>query len=249
MIESAAAKPNAGAAPTHPTSTPPSAGPLANAMVRASSIRAFAEGNSCGETSEGTKVGVATLYATVPHTATKPSRASSGSVSRPNQISRSVASSAAARNASAPAITARREKRSASSPAGIANRMNGSVSAVCNRPVWPSPTPSSKHRHDGRCGQRDLLGGLGGKVRPGEAVEGRGELVVLNLGHGASCALLFATWELRRPEPTRFPISCAAKKSLRSREREEAFSVAVSSDRYSSAAILMATWLPGPACS
>src|ERR1700710_2078729 len=32
--------------------------------------------------------------------------------------------------------------RSASNPAGIANRMNGSVSAVCNRPVWPSPTPS-----------------------------------------------------------------------------------------------------------
>src|SRR5438105_2918502 len=40
MTDSAAAKPKAGAAPTHPTSTPPRAGPLANATVRASAIRA-----------------------------------------------------------------------------------------------------------------------------------------------------------------------------------------------------------------
>ena len=43
--DNAAAHPNAGAAPTHPTSTPPSAGPLAKATVRASSIRALAAGN------------------------------------------------------------------------------------------------------------------------------------------------------------------------------------------------------------
>jgi hypothetical protein len=61
ITDSAAAKPNAGAAPTHPTNTPPSAGPLANAMVRASSIRAFAAGNCCGVTSEGTSAGAATL--------------------------------------------------------------------------------------------------------------------------------------------------------------------------------------------
>ena len=61
MIESAAANPNAGAAPTHPTSTPPSAGPLAKAMVRANSIRALAAGRSFGDTSEGTSAGAATL--------------------------------------------------------------------------------------------------------------------------------------------------------------------------------------------
>ena len=61
ITESAAAKPNAGAAPTHPTSTPPSAGPLANAIVRASSIRALAAGNCCGVTSDGTSAGAATL--------------------------------------------------------------------------------------------------------------------------------------------------------------------------------------------
>ena len=58
---SAAAKPNAGAAPSHPTSTPPSAGPLANATVRASSIRAFAAGSCSEVTSDGTSAGAATL--------------------------------------------------------------------------------------------------------------------------------------------------------------------------------------------
>ena len=61
MIERAAANPKAGAAPTHPTSTPPSAGPLAKATVRASSIRALADGNSSGATSDGTRAGAATL--------------------------------------------------------------------------------------------------------------------------------------------------------------------------------------------
>ena len=61
ITESAAANPNAGAAPTHPTSTPPSAGPLANAIVRASSILAFAAGNCSDVTSEGTSAGAATL--------------------------------------------------------------------------------------------------------------------------------------------------------------------------------------------
>ncbi|MGX1107041.1 hypothetical protein AB7M47_005424 [Bradyrhizobium elkanii] len=73
----------------------------------------------------------------------KPSKASSGSVIRPSHKSSRIAASAAARSASEPAITQRRDTRSASRPAGIANRMKGSVSAVCNRPVWPSPTPSS----------------------------------------------------------------------------------------------------------
>jgi hypothetical protein len=56
-----AANPNAGAAPTHPTSTPPKAGPLAKAMVRASSIRALAAGNKSGDTRDGTSAGAATL--------------------------------------------------------------------------------------------------------------------------------------------------------------------------------------------
>src|SRR5260221_44672 len=38
MTESAAANPKAGAAPTQPANTPPNAGPLAKAIVRASAI-------------------------------------------------------------------------------------------------------------------------------------------------------------------------------------------------------------------
>src|SRR6201999_1689961 len=44
---------------------------------------------------------------------------------------------------SAPAISHRRDMRSVRRPAGIANNTKGRVSAVCSRPVWPSPTPSS----------------------------------------------------------------------------------------------------------
>ena len=61
ISDNAAATPNAGAAPTQPTNTPPKAGPLAKAMVRASSIRALAVGNIAGVTSDGTSDGAATL--------------------------------------------------------------------------------------------------------------------------------------------------------------------------------------------
>src|SRR4030088_1496170 len=94
--DSAAATPKAGAAPTHPTSTPPSAGPLANAVVRASAIRALAAGNDCDETSDGTSAGGGALVATVPHTATKPESASNGNVSEPSQINIRIASRAIA---------------------------------------------------------------------------------------------------------------------------------------------------------
>ena len=64
--------------------------------------------------------------------------------------------------------------------------MNGSVSAVCSRPVWPSPTPEQQHRHDRRGGERDLLGRLRGEVGPGQPVEGggqvRGSLPVADMG-------------------------------------------------------------------
>src|SRR5947207_1848971 len=60
-IDSTAATPNAGAAPSHPTSAPPSAGPPAKATVRASSIRALAAGSELGGTSDGTSDGAATL--------------------------------------------------------------------------------------------------------------------------------------------------------------------------------------------
>ena len=61
IADSAAAKPKAGLAPHQPTSAPPSAGPLAKAMVRASSMRALAAGNRSELTSEGTSAGAATL--------------------------------------------------------------------------------------------------------------------------------------------------------------------------------------------
>ena len=73
ITDRAAAKPKAGPAPIQPTSRPPSAGPLAKATVRANSMRALAAGRDDGDTNDGTSDGVATLYITVPHTATKPS--------------------------------------------------------------------------------------------------------------------------------------------------------------------------------
>ncbi len=42
-----------------------------------------------------------------------------------------------------------------------------------------------QHRDDGGRGQRDLLGRLGRQIRPGEAVEGRGQVNRLGSGHGA----------------------------------------------------------------
>ena len=80
---------------------------------------------------------------------------------------------AAARSASAPAINLRREMWSASSPAGIANRMKGSVSAVCNSPVWPSPTPSSSTATIGAAWRLICSADCADQVGPGEAVEGR----------------------------------------------------------------------------
>ena len=73
----------------------------------------------------------------------KPSAASQGKVIRSDTIRNRIASRAMARSDSAPAIRRRRDMRSANRPAGIANSTKGRVSAVCNSPVAPSPTPSS----------------------------------------------------------------------------------------------------------
>src|SRR5882724_515360 len=139
--DSAAANPKAGAPPVQPTSAPASAGPDAKATVRASSIRPLAAARAAAGTSAGTSAGAATLYATVPHAPTKPSSASRGSVSRPRGASASTPASASARSASAPAISRGRDIRSASTPAGTESTRNGSVCAVCSRPVSPAPAP------------------------------------------------------------------------------------------------------------
>src|SRR5262249_44576444 len=94
-------------------------------------------------TSAGTSAGAATLYATVPHAPTNPSNPRSGSVSQPSCTSARAAASASARSASAEAMNRRREMRSASTPAGIDSTRNGSVCAVCKRPVSPAPAPSA----------------------------------------------------------------------------------------------------------
>ena len=61
QADSAAARPNAGAPPVQPTSVPASAGPPANATVRASSRRPFAAASAPRSTSAGTSAGAATL--------------------------------------------------------------------------------------------------------------------------------------------------------------------------------------------
>src|SRR5438477_326439 len=63
------------------------------------------------------------------------------SVSRPSGASASTPASASARIASAPAISRGRDIRSASTPAGTESTRNGSVCAVCSRPVSPAPAP------------------------------------------------------------------------------------------------------------
>src|ERR1700726_4541921 len=72
------------AAAIQPTSAPPSAGPAANAVVRASSIRPLATGSASDSTSAGTSAGAATLNATVPHAPMKPSTASSSRFNPPS---------------------------------------------------------------------------------------------------------------------------------------------------------------------
>ena len=112
----------------------------------------------------------------MPHTATKPSSASSGSVISPSQIAAGSPRSAAARSASAPAISQRREIRSASRPAGNREQDEGQRQRGLQQAGLAFADAEQQHRDDGRGGQRDLLGRLRGEVGPGEAVEGRGQV-------------------------------------------------------------------------
>jgi len=61
ITESAAAKPKAGAAPTHPTSTPPKAGPLAKRNRAGQFDPCVGRWQQAGDTSDGTNAGAATL--------------------------------------------------------------------------------------------------------------------------------------------------------------------------------------------
>ena len=131
--DSAAASANAAIEPVQPISAPPMAGPHANAIVRANSMRPFARASIAAGTSDGTNAGAATLNTAVPHTATKPSTPSAARFSRPTTSNPATANKANARTASAPAIRARLGHRSASMPIGMANSTNGSVSATCSQ--------------------------------------------------------------------------------------------------------------------
>ena len=119
MTESAAANPNAGAAPTHLTSTPSKAGPPANATVRANSIRALAAARSSAPSPEKTPMPVRPrCRPPVPQTATKPNSATAAAASANRAISAGViASRAAARSFRAHhRQPSPREKRSAAKP-------------------------------------------------------------------------------------------------------------------------------------
>src|ERR1700731_2223299 len=76
--------------------------------------------------------------------------------------------------------------RSASSPAGIANRMNGGVSPVCNRPVWPSPTPSSSTATIGAAASAICSADCAARLDQASRLKVAGK----ELGMDASCALI-----------------------------------------------------------
>jgi hypothetical protein len=76
--------------------------------------------------------------------------------------------------------------RSVSSPAGMANRMNGKGQRGLQQSGLSFADPEQQHRDKGSRRQRDLLGGLRGKVGPGEAVERRWQARGLGSGHGGT---------------------------------------------------------------
>ncbi len=122
---------------------PPSAGPAEYAALRASSSRPFATAKDSRATSEGTREGAATLYATVPAAPRHPNAASQGSVNPCNITINNTLSIAITRMPSASAIKVRRERRSAQTPNGIDSSRNGNVCAVCSKPVSRALAPSA----------------------------------------------------------------------------------------------------------
>ena len=176
MTESAAANPNAGAAPTHPTSTPPSAGPLANATVRASSIRALAAGRSCGDTSDGTKRGRRDAIGDRPAHRDKAEqreqrqRQQAEPDQQQDREQRRRAQRFRARHQPPPRDAVGEQAR------GDREQDERQRQRGLQQAGLAFADAEQQHRDDGRGGQRDLLGRLRGEVGPGEAVEGRGQV-------------------------------------------------------------------------
>src|SRR5258706_6311828 len=141
--ESAVASASAGDAPAQPTSAPASAGPDANAALRASSSRPFASDSIVRGTSDGTSAGPATLNVSVPVAPMNPRIASQPIVRWPVAPSSTSANNDTARNASAATINRGRDIRSARMPAGIDNSRYGSVCAAVINPVSAGPAPSA----------------------------------------------------------------------------------------------------------
>ena len=155
----------------------------------------------------------------------KPSNESSGSVIWPSQISSRMPANAAARSASEPAITQRREMRSASRPAGIANRMKGNVSAVCSRPVWPSPTPSSSTATMGAAASAICSADWAARLDQARRLKVAGRRGVVVGGHG-KFPERFDSHLIVWPEddPTHpFPDKLSCKQKTSTRERVEVF--------------------------
>ena len=112
----------------------------------------------------------------MPHTATKPSSASSGSVSRSSQISSRIAGKRrgaqrfGARHQPAPR-DAVGEQAGGDREQDERQRQRGLQQAGL-----AFADAEQQHRDDRGRGQRDLLGRLGGEVGPGQAVEGFGQM-------------------------------------------------------------------------
>ncbi len=127
----------------------------------------------------------------MPQTATKPSSASRGSVSRSSQISsedceqRRRAQRFRARHQPAPR-DAVGEQAGGNGEQDERQRQRGLQQAGL-----AFADAEQQHRDDRGRRQRDLLGRLRGEIGPGEAVEGRGQLIVSEFRHdGFLCVVI-----------------------------------------------------------
>ena len=183
MTDSAAAKPKAGAAPTHPTSTPPSAGPLANATVRASSIRALAAGNCLRrhqrghQRRRGDAIGHRAAHRDEAEQRQQRQRHPPEPDQQQDSGQRRGAQRFRARHQPAPR-DAVGEQTGRDREQDERQRQRGLQQAGL-----AFADAEQQHRDDGGRGQRDLLGRLRGEVGPGQAVEGRGQVRRVGGGH------------------------------------------------------------------
>ena len=138
-----------GRPPAHATRLPATAGPLANAMLRATSSRALASARAARGTRSDTRPGVATLKATVPMAPTKLSAASQPICNCELCKAASMSSRAMSRSTSPHSINCWRGMRSARVPIGSESSKNGRVPMAVSKPMSPTLLPSASTATNG----------------------------------------------------------------------------------------------------